>query len=330
MHNTAATPLLTHAQPWWLFFFGGAERMRPGPLPQYDKPALTFAQQLARLRARGMHVTDTLAAEATLACISYYRLSAYWYPFRQCVDGVIQDRLEDATPFSTVIDLYEFDRKLRLLVMDAMERVEVHIRTAVTYTLGELYGAFGHEHACNFHSKFKHAQWLEKLHADTLRSNDAFITHFRARYAGFPSLPIWMCTELLSLGALSRLYRGMLNDDKKLVAARFNLHWRRLQDWLHVLTYVRNVCAHHSRLWNRQLAIKPQIMRERDWSSPLLPAQDRLFCVLLMLRYLLRQSDNGSDWHFDCNNLIHALAESPRWRKAMGLPEDWQNHPIWR
>lgn len=304
--------------------------MTPPPLPDYDKPALSFAEQVERLKARGMLVPDAAEAQRVLASISYYRLSAYWYPFRKRVDGVLQDDLEDRTTFAEVIQLYDFDRRLRLLVMDAMERVEVHIRTALTYRLGVQYGAFGHARADNFHPQFAHAQWLAKLHDETSRSNDAFVAHFRTHYAGFPSLPIWMCTELLSFGALSKLYRGMRSEDKRAVSSAFGLHPRRLQDWLHVLTYVRNVCAHHSRLWNRELAIKPQAMSEPEWSPPLLPSQDRLFCVLLILRVLLRQSGNGAGWQAECSHLIEPLAVSARWRYAMGLSDTWTNHPLWR
>lgn len=298
--------------------------------PPYTKPALSYADQVARLQQRGMQIADPVAAASKLASISYYRLSAYWHPFRlRDATGAVESQFSPNTAFEAVIDLYEFDRGLRLLVMDALERIEVVARTAVTHRLGSAYGAFGHEDPANFHPKFDHANWIQGLREETSRSRDAFVEHFKINYAGYPVLPIWMTTELISLGSLSRLYRGMTSVDKHAVAAHFNLHPKRLQDWLHVLTYVRNVCAHHSRLWNRELAISPSAMHEPEWCQPILPRRDRLFCVLLILRFMLGQSGNGTDWRDTCNALFIPIAMEARWRRAMGFPDNWLTHPIW-
>lgn len=300
-------------------------------LPPYAKPALSFADQLALLQRRGMAIVDPATAVTRLASISYYRLSAYWYSFRQRdASGAIQSHFVTGTSFDTVLEFYEFDRRLRLLVMDALERVEVAVRTAVAYRLGSTYGAFGHEDPANFHPQFDHANWIQALRDETTRSRDAFVEHYKTNYTGYPAMPIWMTTELISLGSLSRLYRGMTSADKHAVATHFSIHPKRLQDWLHVLTYVRNVCAHHSRLWNRELAIIPSFMQEAEWRPPLLPRRDRLFCVLLMLRFLLEQSGNGADWRDACNALLAPIVTEPRWRRAMGFPENWSAHPIWQ
>lgn len=301
------------------------------PIPAaYAKLTLTFAQQVDLLQARGMVFDDPASAQQTLVGISYYRLSGYWYPFRRRNDqGHLTSNLVEGTSFQAVLQLYEFDRNLRLLVIDALERAEVAIRTAVTYELGTAFGAFGHENAANFHAQFDHARWIAKLHEETERSSDAFVCHFKVKYAGFPAMPIWMTTELISMGSLSMLYKGLKPDQKKAVSRRFGMHHKRLQDWLHVLTYVRNVCAHHSRLWNRELAIRPAAMNEDAWMAPLLPRTDRVFCILLMLRYLLAQTGNGESWRDACNTLLMPMADEARWRVAMGMPQHWRQHPIW-
>lgn len=300
-------------------------------LVPYGKPALSYAQQVAQLVARGMSVAEPVAAEAFLSKTSYYRLSAYWFPFRvRGTAGAVLDVFEPGTAFDQVVQLYEFDRELRLLVLDALERIEVSVRTAVTHQLGMAHGAFGHEMAGNFHPQFNHAEWVAKLRAETKRSTDAFVEHFQSCYSDYPAMPIWMCTEVVSIGALSLLYKGMQNSDKAAVAATFGVHPKRLQDWLHVLSYVRNVCAHHSRLWNRELAIKPRAMPEPEWNTPLLPSNSRLFCVLLMLTVLLNRSGGSLAWRGQCTGLLRRLATSPRWRAAMGLPPNWEEHPLWK
>lgn len=103
-----------------------------------------------------------------------------------------------------------------------------------------------------------------------------------------------------------------------------------LGDWLHTLTYVRNVCAHHSRLWNRKLAIRPDKSKQLAWLPPLTPRSDRIFYVLLMLRQLLRASNNGDEWANEVNLLIKPIAKVDAYRRAMGLPENWLQHPLWK
>lgn len=304
--------------------------MPTAPLSPFTKPALPFADQVALLQQRGLVIADPLVAEQKLASISYYRLSAYWYPFRlRDAAGLQLSQFEPGTTFESVLALYEFDRELRLLIMDALERVEVAVRTRVTHQLGVAYGPFGHEDPANFHPQFNHVKWIAGLRDETTRSSDAFVGHFQANYAGYPALPIWMTTELISMGSLSFLYKGMTSADKNVVAAAFQLHPKRLQDWLHVLTYVRNVCAHHSRLWNRELSIRPQVMPEPEWQAPLMPRRDRIFCILLMLRYLLAQTGNGVAWRDACNALLLPIVANSRWRAAMGMPATWLHHPFW-
>lgn len=296
----------------------------------YTKSALTFEQQLAHLQARGLEVAAPHDAIAALASISYYRLSAYWYPMRQrAADGNVLSEFEPGATFDTVIKLYEFDRQLRLLVLDALERVEVSLRTAVTYHLGHQHGAFGHENPANFHPRFDHGNWLIKLHEEVRRSQDAFVTHYQRTYDGFPALPIWMVTEVMSLGSLSRLVKGLKPDDKRAVAGNFSLHPKRLEDWLHVLTYVRNVCTHHSRLWNRELAIRPDVKGGAEWLAPVTPRNDRIFYTLLMLRHLQRCSGNGDEWAAACEALLTPITSIDRWRIAMGFPQNWTLHPVW-
>lgn len=303
----------------------------------YGKPPLTFIQQLQKLKTKGLHVNDDVEALRQLASVSYYRLSGYWYPFRhKDRHGNLTGSLIPGTTIKKVLDLYEFDRRLRILVMDAIERVEVAVRTQLTYHIGHAYGPFGHTSAANFHSGFDHASWLMKLETETSRSSDAFITHYRNQYRGFPRIPIWMSTEVMTLGSLSVLYRGLKKNqatglhDRKPIADYFRLHHKRLSDWLHVLTYVRNLCAHHGRLWNRELAIRPDNAKDPQWLPPITPRNDRVFYILLMLRHLQRCSGNGNDWAISVSNLLQEVDAIPFYRLSMGIPNHWREHPVWR
>lgn len=296
----------------------------------YQKQALRFEDQLALLQQRGLEFDDLDRALSQIRAISYYRLSGYWYPFREKdTDGNLTNKFIHGASFENAIGLYEFDRELRLLVMSAIERVEVYLRTLIAYHLGHTYGAFGHTDPLNFHPKFDHAKWLKKLDMEATRSKEAFIVHYKNKYEGFPTLPIWMTTEVMSLGSLSFCFKGLSHADKRVISNQLNVHHKRLADWLHQLTYVRNVCAHHSRLWNRALSIRTERSKGEVWNPPITPSNDRIFYILLTLRHLLVTTEYGDNWCRDCNALLAPIASNDFLRIAMGMPENWREHPIW-
>jgi abortive infection bacteriophage resistance protein len=296
----------------------------------FSKPAVDINKQLNILLARGLVVANQPVAIQALNSIGYYRLSGYLYPFRtRDASGVVLDTYFPGSTLEEVIQLYEFDRQLRLLLLDAIERIEVAVRTQVTYHFSLKYGPFGHANPNNFHAKFRHNDWLNDAQTEVIRSNDKFISHFQQKYDGYPVVPLWMLTEVISIGSLSRLYRGLENSDKLPIAAYFNIHHKRLTDWLHAITYIRNVCAHHSRLWNRELSISPDAIKDPNWSHPITPRNDRVFYILLILKELLSASGNGQDWEAKMNQLLLPIAIQPKWQLAMGFPANWQTHPIW-
>ena len=280
---------------------------------------------------RGLKIDNRTLAISRLSSISYYRLSAYWYPFRERdPNEEVTDTFVPDTNLNECFRLYEFDRKLRLLILDAIERVEVAIRTHITYSLAHAYGAFGHTDPLNFHPNFKHQEWLDEVKKEVTRSREEFIVHYEKKYLDFPILPLWILTEVMSLGNLSKLYKGMKNTDKQAVAQRFNIHYKRLADWLHTLTYVRNICAHHSRLWNRELGIRPEQTKEKEWLPPITPRSNRIFYVLLILKYLLQIIHNAEDWLKEINNLLEPFTDHVTYRAAMGIPKNWKKHPLWK
>lgn len=295
---------------------------------RYDKPALTIDQQIALLIARGMVVADPQRAQRVLSNVSYYRLSGYWYPLRK-VDSAGQ-RTDDFRPgssFEQAVDLYEFDRQLRLEVLDGVERVEVALRTSVTYRFGLAAGAFGHADPARFRAGFDHADWLRRVEEEIGRSQETFVEHYRKRYDGHPRLPLWMATEVMSFGSLSRLFKNVAPDVQRAIAEPFDVHHSVLASWLHVITVVRNICAHHARLWNRELGVRPKLpSHDPGWK---VPASDRLFAVLLILRHMLRALGEGSAWAARIEQLVDPIARKGANGTSMGLPPQWMEHPRW-
>lgn len=292
---------------------------------KYDKPPITFEQQLQLLIDRGLQCSDINQALHNLERVSYYRLSAYWYPVKNP-----DDSFKAGASFDAALQLYEFDRHLRLHVIDAIERIEIALRTAITYTLSHAYGTFAHTNPDNFRDSFRHDKWTQKVQYEAKNSQEDFIRHYRTSYDNYPTLPIWMVTEIISIGSLSRLYEGMLHKDQSAVASDYAVHPSVLRSWIRTLNYIRNICAHHGRLWNRQLAVAPDLPRhDKNWQAPLTPTNRRLFAVLLILRQMMAHHHQGAHWQSRVDELLQPIALKDYWRISMGLPDHWQTHPLW-
>lgn len=288
----------------------------------YIKPALTFDEQLDLLRQRGLAIPDTDRATRWLQRVSYYRLSAYYLPFK---DG---EAFRAGTDFNDVAGLYIFDRKLRLLVLDAIERIEVAIRTAITYEIAHAYGAFGHTDPANFAPGFEHARFMGELGVEEMRAKETFAGHFRKKYTSEPHLPVWMATELLSFGTVSKLYTALAPALKQKIAAEYGVDEQFLRSWLHALTYLRNVCAHHKRLWNRQFAIRPRFpSRSLAWPHQT-PDNSRLYGMLVVLRHMLVVTSPRCNWRERLWKLLDAHPAVPL--DAMRIPADWRTRHLWR
>lgn len=298
---------------------------------RYTKPPLTFEQQADQLLQRGL-VAEREKLIARLSEVNYYRLSGYWYPFRM-PDGEV---FPSGTTLDLIWDRYVFDRQLRVLVMDGIERVEVAVRTALANRLSLRHGAFGHldrRHLPNI-SVGRHRRMLEKIQNEEDRSNEVFVGHYHSKYSSETNLPLWMAVELMAFGTMLTLFRGAESEVKREIASRYGIADSVLNSWLLSLNTVRNACAHHARLWNRSLGTPIMIPRGRkhpEWHSPVdIGAQPRrLFAVLSALRYLVRQIAPQSGWP---ERLIYLLEKKhpdiPI--QQMGFPPNWKESPIWR
>lgn len=288
---------------------------------QYPKPALSFEEQLTRLEGRGLVVPDRDRALRWLSNISFYRLSAYCLPFK---DG---EAFRAGSNFDHIAGLYIFDRRLRLIMMDAIERVEIAIRTALTYQIAHAFGPFGHAEAKNFDPTFKHTGFIEELIEEEGRSHETFVEHYRTKYTSEKYLPVWMAMELASFGQVSRLYQACNPTIKRSIARPYNVLDKHLGSWLHALNYVRNVCAHHRRLWNRDLRVRPRLPdHSKSWPYAV-SSNARLYCILVILRHMLRVVSPQCMWRdrlfalFDAHPAVSL--------DAMGIPADWRTTPLW-
>ena len=304
----------------------------------YNKKPLTIDQQIAKLENRGLEFDDKTSAANYLSNISYYRLRAYTYPFQDNDDPENDHRfIRKGISFNDIIDLYCFDRRLRALVFNALEKIEVAARTKIIYTYSiasndsHWYVDDAHyEEECKF-------DILEKEMGDDIdRSNEDSIKHYDQKYSQPDFPPSWMGLEVVSFGTLSKLYEALKkSDSKKEIAYQFGLcDVKIMENWFHALSNLRNCCAHHSRIWNRRFMvhIKMPYNTKRsfmDRESLRNIKQNKIFALLSAIKYI---SDIISPGNSFKTNLIQIIENGGQLLslKDMGFPENWKQLGVWK
>ncbi len=304
-------------------------QLPPAPRPSYTKPWLSYQSQIAHLLSRGLIVPNPKAAESFLSHVNYYRLSGYCLAFEES-----RNQFWSGVTFEDVRGAYQFDLTLRDLLTEALEVIEIDLRTCFACHFGQSHGAFGHTDSANFHHTFDHVNWVARLHEEVNRSSELFVEHFRNTYADYPDLPIWMLMEIVSFGTLTRMYRGMDKTDQKAIAGRYGVQPIDLGTIILHFVYVRNLCAHHARLWDRVWDIKPSLPRGAFWQKPHVPGNDRLYSTLLLLYRCLKWCPAIGSLAADWRTRLFALLDHPpnvlTALAKMGMPPTWRHNLEWR
>lgn len=296
-------------------------------LVPFNKPSFSYLQQLEQLQERGLQIPNIEKATHLLESISYYRLSGYWYPL--LADKENHTFKESAT-FDTAFNLYCFDRELRVLIIQELEKIEVSIRAKMIYLLSHQNGAFWYQDANLFKNQISHSKTLVSLENEYNRSDADFIVAFRSKYSN-PLPPSWMLLELTSFGTLSSLFSNLKpTRTKRNIANYFGLDENTFASWMHSIVYIRNVCAHHSRLWNRVMSIQPikPITTRKNWLINSAVANNKTYFILSMVLYLLQTINPNNSFSQRFQTL---LAKYPNVdTRAMGFPSNWKEENLWK
>jgi abortive infection bacteriophage resistance protein len=293
----------------------------------YTKPALSYIAQIQKLKARGLIIENDEKAEHLLSSISYYRLSGYWFP-------LLQDKKKHVfkpnATFETAFNLYKFDRELRQLILCELEKIEVAIRSQMIYSMSQVHGSFWFENSSLFNNYSKHSNTLSKIASEIDRSDEEFIKVFKSNYSDkFP--PSWMTLEITSFGTLSMLFSNLKAPrEKRQIANHFGLSEKVFQSWIHSIVYIRNVCAHHSRLWNKDMRINPivPITPKNCWISTDGVPNDKVYFFLSMIVYLLNTINPN---HSFLDRLENLFLKYPNVDvNAMGFPLNWKSEELWK
>jgi abortive infection bacteriophage resistance protein len=302
----------------------------------------SIEEQTAIIRSRGMAIDDAAQAGHFLRRVGYYRLSGYWYPFRAFndEDGTRSDTFRDGSRFADVIALYLFDRKLRLLALDAIERIELAVQVDIAHLLGRR-DTFAHENPDELHGEFSkktrrgsrhtnHYYWLEGYHSLVKRSRrKAFVKHNLDTYG---KLPIWVAIEVFDFGTLSKLYAGLKINDKIAIERQFGLNeGKHLQTWLRGLNFIRNTAAHQSRLWNCNVLELASVPRTKMRLSQL--RNSRAFLYFCIMQTIMRVVCPDSNWGKRFTDLMASFPDVENGAlkiSDMGVIDGWEKWAMWR
>ena len=223
---------------------------------QYKKKPFSFPSLADLLLDRGL-IASKSELKSVLSRISYYRLSGYWYPFR-LLPG---NEFKEGTNLEIVLHYYNFDNALRILVFKALETIETKLKNQIMHHHVHRYGPNGYRDRKNlpFMDNREHSDFLEKLRSKYSSSRAKFIQHFKDKYGNENDFPLWMACELMSFNSIVRLFRGMEFGMQQAIASDYRIADIVLSSWLLSLNSVRNICAHHNRLWNRTIGLSPMI-----------------------------------------------------------------------
>lgn len=304
----------------------------------YSKKPLSIENQIQKLKGRGLLFKNEETAKCILSNISYYRFRAYTYPF-QDNENEENDHafLQDDIYFEDIFNIYLFDRRLRLLVFNGIEKIEVAVRTKLSQIYSEMYNDshwfLNGEHYKDHDS---YEKIIKSIAEDVNRSNEDFIKHYKSKYKS-PEMPAsWMTLEVVSMGTLSRLYASLRKSDaKKEVARQFGLaDVEIMTNWFHAFSNLRNCCAHHSRIWDGRFAVSINLpynttypFMDRGMINSI--KKNKLFSLLSCVKYICDIISPGNNFKTNLENL---LKEKGDWvsLKKIGFPNEWDKLPVWK
>jgi len=303
------------------------------------KPFLSIEEQIDQLRSRGLEIADEDAARAFLARVNYARLRPYWHPFE--IPGDANHRFHPGTTFEDVVRLYEFDRALRLHVLAAIERIEIGLRTRWAYHLSEQFGPFGYLDPGLYRKTTRFYESLCALNRNWARQkdHDPILQHFDRDYAE-PLPPAWLACELMTFGELGHWIKNLDRSQPRLrpvfagLKKDLGIPAGVIVSLLPHLTYVRNLAAHHMRLWDRKLTTYTLTTTIPRGPTALLEAlratpqgrEQYLYRTLVVLGHFAERMTPGCSWIRELCTLIE------RYRpmlERMGFPEDWRRLAFW-
>ncbi len=274
----------------------------------------TLDQQIAKLRQRGCIINDEAYAKRTLTYINYFRLSNYFEPFT-----VSKNQYQEGITFEDIMRVYEMDRKLRSILIAALEEIEIAMRASLSNYHALKYGATGYLNASSFDFKHNHNSFCSKVrHLVDVNEDREFVKHYNNKYGG--NFPLWVIMELFSFGTLAFFYKDMHSTDKKEIAhGLYNCSSSELDNWLFCMNELRNYCAHYNRLYGNSFPVIPRTPDELN-----IELEPDVFGYIMVMKQLYH---NAPAWN---KQVVKPLSRMLKKNmdiiklEHLGFPDDWE------
>ncbi len=302
-------------------------------MAMFEKNATSIPQQIEILKNRGLIINDFSFAAHQLANISYYRLGEYWYVMQDDKENHI---FKPNSKFEDVMALYNFDRELRFLLFDVIERIEISLRTKLIYHLSHEFDPWWFQNFELFQDSQALVKTLSNLQEELERTKEPTIKNHNKKHKDdkrFP--PVWKSLEQTSFGSLSKLYGNLKNTikSKDEIAKEFGaVNHTYLPSWLQSISQIRNFCAHHSRLWNKNLPSTLKLLSKPPykWIENVPNQHDfrYLYIHLCLMKYMLNIIESENDFTTRLTDLLKKYPNVDP--NALGLKENWNHEALWK
>jgi abortive infection bacteriophage resistance protein len=302
------------------------------------------------LASRGMHLQDKARTERKLIQVGYYRLSGFWFPCREFIrdkqNNVVtcpvtnkprrQEIFTAGTQFDAVFELYLFDKKLRQLMLDAIERIEVHVRSVIAHEVG-YHDPMAYQNASFINPRQTQTytdrfgkprniwnEWLKRQHDQLTRSREDSIDWHRRNHK---AMPFWVVVEAWDFGTVSKYFEILKGNHQNRISNRLGVtNARTLKEWLQEINTLRNRCAHHTRIWNQvSTNALPTISTDAYFQKLALDANavTRLYGLISVLWYLVKAIGSNSQWIHQVADVIDSKPTLPGCPyAALGFPDE--------
>ena len=282
---------------------------------KYNGNALSITDQLELLKERGLIIQDEHFAKQCVLFTGFYRFFSYAKPLLNSNNSKVD--FEDAW------SLYVFDRKLRLLVNDAIERIEVAFRVSISEEMSPQHNPFWYLKSELFANTRHHLDFIEQIIKLQKSRKNPLIKHYYETYCDPEFPPSWIIIECLTFGTWSKVFYNLKNRcDKKIISSRLGQSFKTLESWIVSLIEIRNICAHHERLWNRNFHYPPRNAPNEIHQN------GKFYQQAFIIIQLLKTISPSSDWKNNLFNLLQEYKHLPI--KKMGFISNWEKDQFWQ
>lgn len=304
---------------------------------KYQKPPLIHTDQIQHLKTRGLLIDDPQEAQSILMHLNYYRLSAYWQIF---IKDKTTGEFKEGTHFKTILNHYLFDKELRLILLEAIETFEVSFRANWAYVLSTTLNdshAYLDKNIFDIKRQHEYNLTLKKVEELFAKSHELFIVHYKEKYHEPKLPPIWAVCEIFSFGNLLSLYSCLSYKFKKEISKIYLLDDEVFYSFIKNINAVRNICAHHGRIWNRKFTTckikhpyKPLYLKQSLNKNNI----ESIYNTIAYLCHINKIVNSKNKWMDKFILFIEKSFENKIITKdnleAMGFPEGWRNFELWK